>query len=221
MQISAWTGPDDFQSGVAAAVGNLSEGVISATCLLVSRRALQFFFVIAIVFAGSGSPLRGALSDGQIYAFNFADVDGHTLSTADGHVTVIVLATRSNTAKAHEVGDRVPDYCLGNPTYRMITVVNFDQKRTRLGRSIATMLVRRRLDAEAKALQRRYDAKNMARDARSDIFAVTDFDGKLAAQLGAQAGSADFLVLVFDRDGKLLRQWSDVPSAEELATVVK
>ena len=185
------------------------------------RCALQFFFFVSFVSFSCAPPLRATLFDGQVYALNFVDVDGHTLSTADSHVTVVVLANLADTARAHAVGDRVPDYCLGNPTYRMITVLNFNQKRTRVGRSIATMLVHRRLDAEAKLLQRRYDAKKLARDARRDIFAVADFDGGATSQLGEQTGLSDFRVFVFGRDGQLLRQWNDVPSAAELATVVK
>ena len=176
---------------------------------------------MSVVSFSCAPQLRATLFDGQIYALNFVDVDQHTLSTADGHVTVVVLASLADTARAHAVGDRVPDYCLGNPTYRMITVLNFNQKRTRAGRVIATILVRRRLDAEAKLLQRRYDAKKLAGDARHDIFAVADFDGRTTSQLGEQTGSSDFGVFVFGRDGKLLRQWNDVPSAAQLATVVK
>ncbi len=176
---------------------------------------------MGVVSFSCAPQLRATLFDGQIYALNFVDVDQHTLSTADGHVTVVVLATLGDRAKAHAVGDSVPDYCLGNPTYRMITVLNFNQKRTRVGRVIATMLVRRHLDAEAKLLQGRYDAKKLAGDARRDIFAVADFDGRTTSQLGEQTGSSDFRVFVFGRDGKLLRQWNDVPNAAELATVVK
>src|SRR5947207_11548263 len=176
---------------------------------------------MSVVSFSCAPSLQATLFDGQIYALNFVDVDGHTLSTADGHVTVVVLATLPNTTRAHTVGDRIPDYCLGNPTYRMITVLNLNQKRTRFGRAIATMLVRRRLDAEAKLLQRRYDAKNLVRDARRDIFAMADFDGGTMSQLGVETGSSDFRVFVFGRDGQLLRQWSNVPSAEQLATVGK
>jgi hypothetical protein len=187
----------------------------------VRRRGLQFFFLVSFISVSCARPLRATLFDSQVYALSFVDVDGHTLSTADGHVTVVVLANLADTAKAHAVGDRVPDYCLGNPTYRMITVLNFNQKRTWAGRAIAAVLLRRRLDAEAKLLQHRYDAKKLARDARRDIFAVADFDGRTTSQLGEQTGSTDFRVFVFGRDGKLLQQWNDVPSAAELATVVK
>ena len=221
MQTTACACLDNVRLGLAAGFGNLSGRIILPTCLLVRLRAFQFFFFMSVVSFSCTPPLRAALFDGQIYVLNFVDVDGHTLSTADGHVTVVVLTTLADTAKARAVGDHIPDYCLGDPTYRMITVLNFNQNRTRAGRIIARMLMRHRLDAEAKLLQRRYDARKLAREARRDIFAVADFDGRTTSQLGAQTGSSDFRVFVFGRNGKLLRQWDDVPGATELATVVK
>jgi hypothetical protein len=86
----------------------------------VRLRALQFFFSLAFFFFGARA-LSADLSLGQIYALRFVDVDGNTLLTADGHVTVVVLTTQSNIDQARAVGDRVPGYCLGNPTYRMIS----------------------------------------------------------------------------------------------------
>jgi hypothetical protein len=47
------------------------------------------------------------------------------------------------------------------------------------------------------------------------------FDGTVSAQLDAEAGGKEFRVLVFARDGKLLAQWTDVPSAKQLAAVLK
>ena len=81
------------------------------------------------------------------------------------------------------------------------------------------MLARHRVNEEARRLQARYDEKKISRDARTDIFTVMDFDGTASSQLDGQA--ANFSVLVFARDGKLLAQWTDVPSAKQLATVVK
>jgi hypothetical protein len=103
----------------------------------------------------------------------------------------------------------------------MITVLNFERKHTGAGRMFATMLVRHRLDEEAKRLQSRYGAKKIARDARHDVYAVADFDGTVSSQLGAQSESLGFHVFVFGREGELLQQWDDVPSAAELAAVVK
>ena len=183
-------------------------------------RALQFFFSISLFSIVAGA-FPADLSPGQIYALRFVDVDGNNLSTADGHVTVLVLTTQSNIDKAREVGDRIPDYCLGNPTYRMITVVNFQRKRRRLARIILSALMRHRLDVEARTLQVRYDERKIRHDARRDVFAVADFDGATATQLGVRFESADFRVFVFARNGELLQQWDDVPAAEELAAVVK
>jgi hypothetical protein len=166
-------------------------------------------------------PLSRALSHGQRYRINFVDVDGHSLSTADGHVTVLVLMTPEDREKARSIGDRAPDYCLGNPSYRMITILNFTKRRTPIGRNVVTMLVRHQLDEEAKRLQARYNEKKIARDARSDIYTVTDFDGTISSQLGAESGAPSFGVFVFGRNGELLQHWDDVPSAQELASVVK
>jgi hypothetical protein len=187
----------------------------------VSLRALQFFLFATAASLFPAGPLSGALSNGQRYRVNFVDVDGNALSTADGHVTVLVVTTPLDSEKARSVGDRVPDYCLGNPNYRMITILDFTRKHTGIGRKIAIMFVRHRLNAEAKRLQARYDAKKIASNARSDIFAVADFDGTASSRLGGQPEAADFHVFIFGRNGELLHQWNEVPSAEDLAAAVK
>lgn len=174
-------------------------------------RALQFFF------ATISLPILSILAD-EIRPAKFVDVDGNTLSTADGHITVVVLTTKADLPKAHLVGDRTPDFCLGNPTYRMITLVKFENHGG-LVRSIAAAMARRRLDNEAKQLQARYSAKNIERDARRDIFAVVDVDGTATSQLPAD--SAMFAVFIFGKNGELLKQWSDVPEASQLAEILK
>ena len=193
----------------------------SPICLLVNRRALQFFFVAAIAPLLPTTLVRGALSNGATYSLSFVDINGNKLSTADGHVTVLVVSTTADREKARAVGDRVPDYCLGNPTYRMITIIRFTSRHTVIGRRVATALIRHRVREEAKQLQTRYDSQKIARDARGDIFVVTDFDGSASAQLEEPAEAAEFRVLVFARDGKLLARWTDVPSAKQLAEVLK
>ena len=137
---------------------------------------------------------------------------------SDDHVTVLVLTTKSDLAKAELVGDRVPDFCLGNPTYRMITVVEFGSHTAPVQRFLAGM-ARRRLDKEAANLQKRYTAKKIEKEARHDIFAVADFNGAIASQLESQ--STAFRVLVFGKNGELIRQWDDVPAAEDLAAALK
>ncbi len=162
-----------------------------------------------------------ALADpeiGKTYALKFVDVDGNTQSTADGRITVVVLTNKAGFSKARMVGERVPDRCLANPAYRMITVVKFAKHSMPL-QKFFTIVARGRLDKEAAIVQERYVARKIERDARRDVFAVTDFGGVISAQLGAE--SSPFRVLVFGRNGELLRRWDDVPTTEQLAEVLK
>jgi hypothetical protein len=190
-------------------------------CFLVSQRALQFFFFAAIALFLSAALLRGALSSGTTYSLSFVDIDGNKLSTADGHISVLVATTTADWEKAREVGDRVPGYCLGNPNYRMITIIRFVRKHGPIVRKIAMAVVRHRVTEEAKRLQSRYDTNKIMRDARQDIFTVTDFDGNVSSQLDEPTGATDFCVFVFGREGELLAQWPGVPAAKQLAAVVK
>ena len=201
--------------------GGCQRTTSSSICLLVNLRALQFFFVAAIAPVLSATLVRGALSSGAIYPLTFVDINGNKLSTADGHVTVLVVSTTADREKARAVGDRVPDYCLGNPTYRMITIIRFTSRHTVIGRRVATALIRHRVREEAKQLQTRYDSQKIARDPRGDIFVVADFDGTASSQLDGLGEAPTFHVLVFARDGKLLAQWTDVPSAKQLAEGLK
>jgi hypothetical protein len=187
----------------------------------VTPRALQFFFFIGTLILPLTTRLHGALSIGAIYPLSFVDIDGNKHSTADGHVTVIVLTTPADREKARTVGDRVPERCLGNPEYRMITVVRFARKHTVVGQRIATAFIRHRVNEEAKRLQARYDGKKIARDARKDIFVATDFDGSMSSQLGEPEGATDFAVFVFGRDGELIARWNGAPSTEQLAAALK
>jgi hypothetical protein len=190
-------------------------------CLLVTPRTLQFFFVVGTLILLPAAHMHGALSIGATYPLSFVDIDGNKQSTADGHVTVIVLTTPADREKAHTAGDRVPEHCLGNPDYRMITVIRFARRHTAVGQRIAAALIRHRVNEEAKRLQTRYDGKKIARDARKDIFVATDFDGSVTSQLGEPEGATDFRVFVFGRKGELIAQWHGVPSAEQLAAVLK
>ncbi len=165
--------------------------------------------------------LRGTLSTGATYSISFVDIDGNKLSTADGHVTIVVLTTAAERPKARTVGDRVPDYCLGSPDYRMITIIHFTGRHLTIGRRIATAFIRRGVREEAKRLQARYHAQKISRDANRDIFVATDFDGALASQLGEPGGVNPFGVFVFGPTGELRAHWHDIPSAEQLAAVVK
>jgi len=187
----------------------------------VSVRALEIFLSLATVLLLPAMPAHGALSTGDTYSISFVDLDGNKLSTADGHVTIVVLTTSADREQARVVGDHVPDFCLGNPTYRMITVVHFTHSHMAIGRRVAIAFIRHRVREEAKRLQARYDAQKIVRDAKGDIFVVTDFDGTIASQLGQSAGAMDFCVFVFGKKGELLAQWHSVPSTDELAAAVK
>jgi hypothetical protein len=194
---------------------------LSPICLLVSPRTLQFLFVIGTLILLPAARIHGALSIGATYPLSFVDIDGNKHSTADGHVTVIVLTTPADREKARTVGDRVPEHCLGDPDYRMITIIRFARRHTMVGQRIATALIRHRVNEEAKRLQARYDGKKIARDARKDVFVATDFDGSVSSRLGESEGATDFCVFVFGRNGELIAQWHGVPSAEQFAAAVK
>jgi hypothetical protein len=185
----------------------------------VSLRAFQFFFLAAILF--SGASLHGDLSVGTIYSLDFVTINGNKLSTSDGHVTVVVLATPADRGKASAVGDRVPERVLGNPDYRMVTVVRFVRRRTVFGRNLVTALLRHRIKEETARLQSRYKGKGIERDARKDVLVATDFDGSASSQLGEPAAETRFSVFVFGRNGELVAQWHDVPSTEQLDAALK
>jgi len=184
-------------------------------------RALEIFLSLATVLLLPAMPAHGALSTGDTYSISFVDLDGNKLSTADGHVTIVVLTTSADREQARVVGDHVPDFCLGNPTYRMITVAHFTHSHMAIGRRVAIAFIRHRVREEAKRLQARYDAQKISRDAKSDIFVVTDFDGTIASQLGQSPEATDFCVFVFGQSGELIAQWHSVPSTEELAGALK
>ena len=184
-------------------------------------RALQIFLLLTTAFFLPATLVRGELSTGTTHSISFVDLDGNKLSTADGHVTIVVLTTSADREQARIVGDHVPDFCLGNPAYKMITVIHFTRSHMAMGRRMATAFIRHRVGEAAKRLQARYDAQKISRDAKSDIFVVTDFDGTIASQLGQSAEATDFCVFVFGQTGELLAQWHSVPSADELAAALK
>jgi hypothetical protein len=186
----------------------------------VGVRALQILSLATALLLPI-APVHGTLSTGNIYSISFVDIDGNKFSTADGHVTIVVLTTPADREQARTVGDRVPDFCLGKPAYRMITVIHFTGRHMAIGRRMATAFIRHRMREEAKRLQARYDARKISRDAKSDIFVVTAFDGTVATPLGQPAEATDFCVFVFGKTGELLAQWHSVPGADELAAAIK
>jgi ABC-type uncharacterized transport system permease subunit len=182
---------------------------------------MKWFLLVAGGICIALMPILAEPPPGQAYRVNFTDIDGKALSTADGRITTVVLVSKANVDKAHAVGDRIPDFCLGNSAYRMITVVTFETKHTRPVRNFMTSVMRRRVDSRAKQLQARYDQLKIARNARQDIWVVADFDGAIAAQFDSKPDATLFHVFVLGKNGELIKQWNDVPSAEELGDALK
>src|SRR5436309_15983452 len=81
-------------------IANSLNRLLSNLFSLVNLRALQFFFFAAM--AVFPPLLGGALSSGGTYSLSFVDIDGNRLSTADGRVTVLLLATTADWEKARE-----------------------------------------------------------------------------------------------------------------------
>src|SRR5262249_47109791 len=122
-------------------------------CSVVKVRALQFFLFAEIALFLPAALLRGELSSGTTYSLSFVDMDGNKVPRAEGHIAGWVPPTPADREKARTVGDRVPDYCLGNPDYRMITIIHFARRLTPIGRKLISGLVKRRVNEEAKRLQ--------------------------------------------------------------------
>jgi hypothetical protein len=179
----------------------------------------QYFFLMTALAAATVQAAE--LRVGNTYPLTFVDVDRHQFSTADGHVTIISVVNRRDEAKAESVGDRVTQLTFGDPKVRLTTLVNFQQNIIPPLRGMVSAVIRHRLDAEAKEVQKMYATRHINRNARDDIFVVADFDGKAVTQLGINPISPEFAVFIFDGRGRLVRRWSDVPSQEALAQAIK
>lgn len=179
----------------------------------------QCFFLIAMLAMATAHAVELRVDNN--YPLTFTDVDRHQLSTADGHITVITVVNRRDETKAQTVGDRLSKLTFGDPKFRLITLVNFQQNILLPLRGMVSAVIRHRLDLEAKELQKSYGERHINRNARDDIYVVSDFDGKAVSQLGINPTSPEFAVFVFDGRGRLVRRWNDVPSAEMLAQALK
>ncbi len=132
----------------------------------------------------------------------------------------MVVNTRDET-KAQAIGDRVTQITLGDPRYRLVTLVNFQQNILPPLRGLVSAVIRHRLDVESKDIQKMYADRHINRNARDDVFVIADFDGKAVMQLGINPLSPEFAVFVFDGKGRLVRRWNDVPSLEALMQAIK
>lgn len=187
--------------------------------LLVTRHLpLVTFIVAALAIARTEA---ADLRVGNNYQLTFTDVDQEQLSTSDGHVTIFSVVTRENEPKAQALGDRVPKQFYGDPNYRLVSIVNFQQGIFAPFRGVLMAIIRHRLDAEAKNLQKVYSERKLKRNPRDDIYVVADFDGKAVSQLGMAPKSPEFAVFVFDGNGRLVRRWNDVPSAEAITAALQ
>ena len=186
---------------------------------LAARHLSLVTFIVAAVAVSRTE--AADLRVGNNYQLTFADVDKRSLSTADGHITIISVVTRKDESKAQTLGKRVPSHVLGNAKYRLINLVNFQQGIFTPFRGVIMAVIRSRLDAEAKNLQKVYSEQKLARNPRDDIYVIADFDGNAVSQLGLAPKSSEFAVFVFNGSGRLVRRWSDVPSAEALADALQ
>jgi hypothetical protein len=187
--------------------------------LRVNFRLRQYFFLIALLAATS--LLAAEMRVGNNYQLTFTDVDKRQLSTSDGHVTIISVTTRENESKAEALGDRIPHRYYGDPKFRLITLVNFQQGIFVPLRGMIMAIIRHRLDSEAKKLQKVYSERKLKRNPRDDIYVVADFDGKAVSLLGIAPKSPEFAVFIFDGRGRLVRRWNDVPSKEAVEEALK
>ncbi len=186
-------------------------------CLAVNKHPLQFFF-LALILAGDARAAE--IQPGTTCRRMFTDVDGKTISTFDGHVTLVAVVTRETEADARVLADRVPRKYYGDPHVRLVTVVNFQGKLYRSVHGVTAAFIRRRLDGEARRLQPIYQANRLSSDPRHDLFVIADFTGQVSATLGVPRDASNSTVLVFRGDGRLQEGWSEVPSAAAVASAL-
>jgi hypothetical protein len=182
-------------------------------------RCLQIFSAVLMVMTAA-SAQTAPLTPGNNYRLSFRDVDGNDLSTAGGHVTIITVVTRQNEEQARAVAGLVPDRYIGDPKFRYVTLVNFQRKISPAFRGFINGIIRRRLEGEAKELKPRYQAKQLTRDPRRDVFVIADFDGGAVGQLGLSPQHADVEVFVFNRRGRLVQRWTGVPPEDRFVAAI-
>src|SRR4029453_36166 len=109
-------------------IESCQSATLSPICLLVTPRALQFFFFNGTLILILAARLHGALSLGQPYSLGFVDIDGNKHSTADGHVTVIEMTTPPEKKKGTHGGGPRPRTLLGKPRLQDDHNYSFCQK---------------------------------------------------------------------------------------------
>ena len=180
------------------------------------RAAIQIFLVMLASTAFCMQP--ATLKLGSKCAIRFTDIDGRPLATDDGHVLLLVMINREDEAKAQQLGDAVPGRFIGNPNYRVVTVVHLDDVISNSLRPFTCMLLRRHRETHIADMRKVYQARHLKSDPAADIFAVGDFDGAISKQLNVQGNQ--FAVFVFGRNGRLFGNWSDIPTVESLSAAM-
>jgi hypothetical protein len=180
-------------------------------------RSLQCFSLSVIT---ATLAVAAPLQPGSVSHLTFRDVDNQTLSTADGHITIITVVTRQNEEQAHAIADQFPDRCVGDPHYRYVTLVNFQKKLAAPLHGLTRVVIRQRLDAEAEKLRAEYQQRKINHDPRKDMFVIADFDGSAVTQLGLAPDSNEIAVFVFNGHGKLVQHWTGVPPNESLPKAI-
>ncbi len=66
-------------------------------------RRPQYFFLVLLLAAATAEAIQ--LHPGTSYPLTFTDVDRHQISTADGHVTILVVVNTRDETKAQAIGD--------------------------------------------------------------------------------------------------------------------
>jgi hypothetical protein len=102
----------------------------------------------------------------------------------------------------------------------MITVIQFPKTTSRALRFLYGAIVRQRVNTAANRLKLRYAARNLTADPRQDVHVVADFDGQTAAQLGLQDPST-FKLMVVAANGTLIREWTTVPTTQDLDSALR
>ena len=184
---------------------------------MVSARRFQLSLLVILWL---GCSAVGHAADSKVYDLKLADVDGNKFSTTDRHVTLLVFVTSENPQDAQTIGDRVPDFCLGNPKYRMITIVEAKEHSNPI-RQVFEAVARRRLDTAARHVQERYDRNRIQRHARRDVFAVIDFGSSIAANFTDQSSGFKARAVILGPNGELRQEWNQLPSAEALAAALQ
>lgn len=175
---------------------------------------LQCFSAALLFVTGAAARAETA------FTFNIRDVNGNTVSLANGHVTVVSIVNRGNQHDARVVADRVPRRYYGDERLQMIVVGTLQKKIPGLFHNFVLALFRRRVELEARRLQPIYQSRAVKRDPRGDIHLVPDFTGDEAARFDVPISDNRLRVYLLGRDGRVLADWRRIPESEEMAAAL-